>query len=364
MAEARTSNDVDPLTLAQWNGVFLCRFVPDEVTERELGVSSTRKFHWRVPRQSYLPFMTTTVVEHYFGENKDVQKLRVTYQMVVPSTSSSTDVPEEKQGSGGGGSSGTVVSVSEFYPIGVLVDSILGKREEYGVIQLQFRISGAAPESTGVLGLTIADSTQSMLRNLHQQQKGACVALFGSNGAYMKLAPRTVQQLDDAILSNDVRSYYQARNIMVQNGFQDVLRSTQNAYMADLALFVFHKDNAVGSRVVSVTHCPTLGHVLKTCVSCFKDLQEHEIDNKPASAGVATVLLTGVEPSLCTPTEFLRDWMGCADCAVHITIVQPKESKAPRGLEPAINWKMIASASVVKNGSMASPMGGLDALVA
>lgn len=351
---------IDPVTEAQWKGAFACKFVPDEFTKREFDIKDGRKFHCKIARQSYLPLIAPAVVDHYIDDFDKVEreskekdplaKYRISFEMVVPVTALTTTVTSVDESSiAGGGSSGpsglpSTVACPEYHTLGVLVDGILGKRDEYGVITFLFRLSLAPADNNSVLAFPVREADKALFLLLHQQQKGACMALFGSNTAFMKLAPEMQNQMDDAVRRTDARAFFYPKELIWQNGQQDAQRGAASAFsVGDLALFVFHKDGAHASRVVSIRLCPTLGHVLRTFVLCFSEMDESCINNQVAChVKYAAVLLTGVEPSLCTPTEFLRDSLCCPDFAVHITVSQSPGSTLPRGIAPQIDWKKFA----------------------
>lgn len=330
--------DVDALTEAQWIGAFACKFVPHESTRVEYNLNVARKFHCKIPRQSYLPLITPAVVEHYFERREDVANLRISYELIVPSTT--TGPSPDSRGE-------QAVWAPEYYPMGVLVDSLCS--HDYGVVNFSFRVTGGAPDNH-VLALPITNSDRGLFLNLHQQQKAACVSLFGSNQAMMKLETKLMDQLDDAVRQNDCRAFYHPRNIIFLSGAQEGMRAStsSSAFTGDLALFVFHKDGQHTMRTVTLRSAPTLGLVLKICVQCFEGLDADAIDNQPADPQrFATVLLTGVEPALSTPTEFLRDNLASPDFAVHLTIQQPPTSVLPRGLLPQVDWKAASRNPVV-----------------
>lgn len=332
---------VDAITEAQWMGAFACKFVPHEATRLEYQLNVARKFHCKIPRLSYLPLITPAVVEHYFERPEEVANLRISYELVVPSQTSSS----------GGDGGEQAVWAPEYYPLGVLVDSLCN--HDYGVVTFSFRVTGGAPDSN-VLALPIGTSDKGLFLNLHQQQKATCVSLFGSNQAMMKLEPQLMNQLDDAVRQNDCRAFYHPRNIVFQSGSQDSLRSSISsaALVGDMATFMIHKDGLHTMRLVSIRSAPTLGLVLKCCLQCFEGLDVDGIDNQPAdSQKYAAVLLTGVEPALSTPTEFLRDNLACADFAIHLTVQQAATSTLPRGLFPQVDWKALS-----RNASMSSPL--------
>lgn len=326
--------EVDPVTEAQWRGVFACKFVPDESTRREFNLVDGRKFHCKIARQSYLPMITPSVVEHYFDNPESVALLRISYELVVPAPGGAEALPQ-------------AIACPEYYPLGVLVDSMLGKREDYGVTSFQFRVTGGMPDNANVLAFPVRDADRGLFLQLHQQQKSACVAAFGSNAPMMKLEPRMMHQLDDGVRHNDPRAFYYPRALIFQTGQQDLLRTGSSTLLsADIAVFVFHKDGAHISRVVSARACPTLGHVLRSCVACFEDLEDSAINNQVAdSAKFASVLVTGVEPSLCTPTDFLRDSMACPDFAVHVTVLQAATSTKKRTILSQVDWRAVAKAN-------------------
>lgn len=333
------NSHVDALTEAQWMGAFACKFVPHEATRIEYHLNVARKFHCKIPRQSYLPLITPAVVEHYFERPEEVANLRISYAMVVPSSPSSS------------GDGDSAVWAPEYYPLGVLVDSLC--QHDHGVVTFSFRVTGGAPDST-VLALPIGTSDRGLFLNLHQQQKATCVSLFGSNQAMMKLETQLMNQLDDAVRQNDCRAFYHPRNVVFQTGLQDSLRSSLSsaALAGDMAMFVIHKDGQHAMRLVNMRSASTLGLVLKCCVQCFEGLDADGIDNQPADAQkYAAVLLTGVEPALSTPTEFLRDNLACADFMVHLTVTQQSTSALPRGLFPQVDWRAMS-----RNPSISSPM--------
>lgn len=303
---------MDAVTEEQWDGVFACRFVPDEATMKEYQLSNQRKFYCKIPRQSYLPLSTEDVILHYFEKPDTVAGLRISYELVISA-----------------GSPPVTALAPEYYPLGVLVDMLLGKREDVGLINFQFRVSAERPENTNQLGYCVDEGRRMLLKMLSQQQKASCSGMFGTVGPMMRVEPRYQTQLLEAITQNEAKSFYNARAVVFELGAQDVSRNP--LLPPDLIVLRFHKDGHHATRVVSAKQCPTLGHILRKCVACFATMGDDEIDNSPAdSTRYATVLVTGVEPSLCTPSEFLRDALGCADFSVHLTVVQPHSSALPR----------------------------------
>lgn len=327
---------VDAVTEAQWDGVFACRFVPDDATTKEYHLSNQRKFYCKIARQSYLPLSTEAVVFHYFEKPEAVAGLRISYELVLTQGNAQNNTPP------------VVAAAPEYYPLGVLVDMLLGKRDDVGLVHFQFRVSAEKPENVNQIGFLISDGAKKLFGMLNQQQKASCNGMFGTSGPMMRLEPRYMTQLGDSVAQNEAKSFYLARRVLFELGAQDVARNP--LLLPDLIVLRFHKDGHHATRVVSAKACPTLGHILRSCVACFSTLTDDEIDNSPADAAkFAAVLVTGVEPSLCTPSEFLRDALGCADFCVHLTVVQSTTSPLPRHL---LKQESLLSA----NPSVSSPL--------